>query len=112
VDGLGIGDVDHIVLRDRAHLASDGMVVVVVAVDRQRGELIRPPEVMSHGFVGPEEEPAMLEGVRRVVTAALGGEHHPVDWTGVREALKDDVARYLYEQTRRRPLVLPVTVEV
>ncbi|MSQ35570.1 MAG: ribonuclease J [Dehalococcoidia bacterium] len=112
VDGLGIGDVDHIVLRDRAHLASDGMVVVVVAVDRQRGELTRPPEVMSHGFVGPEEEPAMLEGVRRVVTAALGGEHHPVDWTGVREALKDDVARYLYEQTRRRPLVLPVTVEV
>jgi ribonuclease J len=112
VDGLGVGDVDHIVLRDRQHLASDGMVVLVVALDRHRGELARPPEVMTHGFVGPEEEPAILEGVRRVVAAAVGGEHRAVDWTGIREALKDEVARYLYEQTRRRPLVLPVTVEV
>jgi ribonuclease J len=112
VDGLGIGDVDHIVLRDRQHLASDGMVVVVVALDRQRGDLLHPPEVMSHGFVGPEEEPEIIEGVRRVVMDVLGGESQHIDWTGIRETLKDDVATYLHQQTRRRPLVLPVTVEV
>jgi len=112
VDGLGVGDVDHIVLRDRQHLASDGMVVVVVALNRQAGELLRPPEVMSHGFVGPEEEPEIIEGVQRVVINLLGGESQHVDWTGIRETLKDDVATYLHQQTRRRPLVLPITVEV
>jgi ribonuclease J len=112
VDGLGIGDVDHIVLRDRQHLASDGMVVIVVAIDRQAGGLLRAPEVMSHGFVGPEEEPAILKGIERVVTDSLGGESQHVDWTTIRDTLKDDVATYIHEQTRRRPLVLPITVEV
>ncbi|HRC62928.1 MAG TPA: ribonuclease J [Dehalococcoidia bacterium] len=112
VDGLGVGDVDHIVLRDRQHLASDGMVVVVVALNRQLGELLRPPEVMSHGFVGPEEEPEIIEGVQSVVMNVLGGERQHVDWTGIRETLKDDVATYLHQQTHRRPLVLPITVEV
>jgi ribonuclease J len=112
VDGLGVGDVDHIVLRDRQHLASDGMVVVVVARDRQHGGLQGPPEVMTHGFVGPEEEPAIIEGITRLVTDRLGGEHGRVDWTGIRDTLKDDVATYVHEQTRRRPLVLPITVEV
>jgi ribonuclease J len=112
VDGLGVGDVDHIVLRDRQHLASDGMVVVIVPVDRQHGELLHAPEVMSHGFVGPEEEPQIIEGVREVVMTLLGGESQHIDWTGIRETLKDEVAAYLHQQTRRRPLVLPVTVEM
>jgi ribonuclease J len=112
VDGLGVGDVDHIVLRDRQHLASDGMVVIVVAIDRQVGSLLRPPEIMSHGFVGPDEEPSIIEGIQRVVTDSLGGESQHVDWTTIRDTLKDDVATYVHEQTRRRPLVLPITVEV
>jgi len=112
VDGLGVGDVDHIVLRDRQHLASDGMVVVIVAVDRQRGELLHAPEVMSHGFVGPDEEAPIIEGVRSVVVSVLGGESQHIDWTGIRETLKDEVAAYLHQQTRRRPRVLPVTVEM
>lgn len=112
VDGLGVGDVDHIVLRDRAHLASDGMVVVVVALDRQDGALLRPVEVMSHGFVGPEEEPTISEGIRSLVTDMVGGKEQRVDWAGIRETLKDEVATYIHQQTRRRPLVLPITVEV
>ncbi|MFA7296353.1 MAG: ribonuclease J [Dehalococcoidia bacterium] len=112
VDGLGVGDVDHIVLRDRAHLASDGMVVVVVALDRQDGGLLRPVEVMSHGFVGPEEEPEISEGIRSLVTDMVGGEAQRVDWAGIRETLKGEVATYIHQQTRRRPLVLPITVEV
>ena len=112
VDGLGIGDVDQIVLRDRAHLAGDGMLVVVAAVDRHSGRLVRPPEVMSHGFVGPEEEPALLEGVRQLVTDKLGGEGDRVDWSAIHETLKDDVAAFLHKRTHRRPLVLPVMMEV
>jgi ribonuclease J len=112
VDGLGVGDVDRIVLRDRQHLASDGMVVVVAPVDRQRGELAGVPEVMSHGFVGPEEEAAIIEGVRRLVVALFGGEGKQLDWTGMRETLKAEVASHLYRETHPQPLVLPVTVEV
>ena len=112
VDGLGVGDVDRIVLRDRQHLASDGMLVVVAAIDRQRGELVGVPEVMSHGFVGPEEEQALNDSVRRLVANLFGGEGRQLDWTVMRERLKDEVASHLYRETHRRPLVLPVTVEV
>ena len=112
VDGLGVGDVDQILLRDRAHLASEGMLVVVAAIDRRTGRLVRPPEVMSHGFVGPEEERQLLEGVTQLVTDELGGEGDRVDWTAIHETLKDDVAAYLHKRTHRRPLVLPVMVEV
>ena len=112
VDGLGIGDVDDFVLRDRQHLANDGMLVFVAAIDRHNGKLARAPEVMSHGFVGPEEEPALLEGVRGMVTDVLGGENRATDWRALHETLKDDVAEYLYRQTHRRPLVIPVMLEV
>lgn len=112
VDGLGIGDVDEYVLRDRAHLASDGILVVVVPVDRHSGRLARPPEVMTHGFVGLDEEPAIARGVITLVTDSLGGEGDQVDWTRIHDSLKDDVAAYLREQTNRHPLVLPFVVEV
>ena len=112
VDGLGIGDVDQIVLRDRQHLASDGMVVVVASIDRRTGVLTALPEVMMHGFVGPDQESSVVEGVRALVGKMVGGEGQHTDWTGIRETLKDEVARYLHEHTHRRPLVLPITVEV
>ena len=112
VDGLGVGDIDQIVLRDRQHLASDGMLVVVAAINRQHGTLAGIPEVMSHGFVSPDDESEMIEGVRRLVVDLFGGEGHQLDWTSMRERLKDEVARHLYQETHRRPLVLPVTVEV
>ena len=111
IDGLGIGDVDDFVLRDRQHLANDGMLVFVAAIDRHTGHLTKPPEVMSHGFVGPDEEQALLDGVRARVTDALGGEK-ALDWRALHETLKDDVAEYLYRQTHRRPLVIPVMLEV
>ena len=87
-------------------------MVVVVAIDRQNGALLRPVEVMSHGFVGPEEEPAIADGIRARVTDMVGGEAQHVDWAGIRDTLKDEVATYIHAQTRRRPLVLPITVEV
>ncbi len=112
VDGLGVGDIDQIVLRDRQHLASDGMLVVVAAIHRQHGTLAGVPEVMSHGFVSPDDEADMIEGVRRLVVDLFGGEGRQLDWTSMRERLKDEVASHLYKETHRRPLVLPVTVEV
>ena len=112
VDGLGVGDIDRIVLRDRQHLATDGMLVVVATIDRQHGALAGVPEVMSHGFVGPDDEDEMIEGVRRLVVDLFGGEGRQLDWTSMRETLKDEVASHLYRETHRRPLVLPVTVEV
>ena len=112
VDGLGIGDVDDFVLRDRQHLANDGMLVFVAAIDRHNGKLARPPEVMQHGFVGPDEEQALLDGVRAMVTDVLGGENRALDWRALHETLKDDVAEYLHRQTHRRPLVIPVMLEV
>lgn len=112
VDGLGIGDVDHIVLRDRRHLATDGMVVVVVPIERKGGALSGPPEVMSHGFVTPDDAPPLHTGVRKVVEQLLAGDGRDLDWSGIRDSVKDEVANYLYQQTHRRPLVLPVTVEI
>ncbi|MCC6237207.1 MAG: ribonuclease J [Dehalococcoidia bacterium] len=112
VDGLGIGDVDEYVLRDRAHLASDGFVVLVVPVHRHSGRLARQPEVMTHGFVGLDEEASITQGVIDIVTDALGGEGAEVDWARIHESLKDDVAAFLREQTNRHPLVLPFVVAV
>ncbi len=112
VDGLGIGDVDDFTLRDRAHLASDGLVVFVAAIDHRTGKLARPPEIMTHGFVGAEEAPALVEGVRDLVVGVLGGEQPAIDWRQLHETLKDDVAEYLHRKTHRRPLVIPVMLEV
>jgi ribonuclease J len=112
VDGIGIGDVNDFVLRDRQHLASDGIFVVVAAVDRHTGNLVRNPEVMSHGFVGADEEADLLDGARQIVIDTLGGEERHVDWRKLHDTLKDDVAEYLHRQTHRRPLVIPVMLEV
>ncbi|MCY4639225.1 MAG: ribonuclease J [Chloroflexi bacterium] len=113
VDGLGVGDVDEFVLRDRQHLATDGVLVVIAAVDRHTGRLTRPPEVMSHGFVGPEEEPALLEAGAKLVTDIVGsGPAGRRDWADLHESLKDDVLMLMQKRTHRRPLVLPVMLEV
>ncbi len=112
VDGLGVGDVDHVVLRDRRHLASDGMVVVILAVDKQSGRIVGEPEVVSRGFVDIEESEDLLDQTRRRVIDALRGGDHIVEWGVVNTQVKDAVARFLYDETRRRPMILPVAVEV
>jgi ribonuclease J len=112
VDGLGVGDVDQVVLRDRRHLATDGMVVVIVAVERQTGRLVGRPDVVSRGFVDIEESADLLEQTRDKAAAALDGADHMLEWSVANTRLKDVVARFLHEQTRRRPMVLPVSVEV
>ena len=112
IDGLGVGDIDEYVLRDRAYLSTDGVLVVIVAVDARTGRLARPAEVLSRGFVDNEEHAALLDRAARVAEKALEGREHAAPAGEVNARLKDALAKFLYDETRRRPMVLPVTIEV
>ncbi|HLF76582.1 MAG TPA: ribonuclease J [Dehalococcoidia bacterium] len=112
VDGIGVGDVDHVVLRDRQHLATDGMVVVILAVDKQTGKLVGKPDIVSRGVTSIEESQELLEGTREAVISSLQGADHIVEWSVVNQTVREAVGRYLYSETHRRPMVLPVAVEV
>ncbi len=112
VDGMGIGDVDQHILRDRAHLSTDGVVVVFVAVDKQTGRLTRPPEVLSRGFVDVDEREDLLERSKDVVVGSLEGAAHYAEFGDINARIKDALSKFLYDETRRRPMVLTVTVEV
>ncbi|HEY8173079.1 MAG TPA: ribonuclease J [Dehalococcoidia bacterium] len=112
VDGLGVGDIDHVVLRDRKHLASDGMVVVIVAMDKRTGHVAGRPEVVSRGFVDMDESDDLIERTRDQVLRSLESPDHIVEWGAVHTQVKESVAKFLYDETRRRPMVLPVAVEV
>ena len=113
VDGLSVGEVGDVVLRDRRALANDGMFMIVVTVDKQTGTVIGRPEIVTRGFVHLNElDPLMEEAVDRVIKAIdMPGDH--ISEVGLlKEQVKDGVSRYLYEQTKRRPMVFPVVVEV
>jgi len=113
VDGLSVGDVGEVVLRDRRALASDGMFIVVVTVDKQTGQIVAKPEIVTRGFVhGNERDPLMEEAVDRMMTAIEGQGDRTSEVGLLKSQIKDEISRYLYEQTRRRPLVFPVVVEV
>jgi ribonuclease J len=113
VDGLSVGDVGEIVLRDRRALANDGMFMVVVTVDKQTGTIIGKPEIVTRGFVHlNEKDPIMEEAVARVVSAIDNPGDHISEVGLLKSQIKDGVSRYLYEQTKRRPMVFPVVVEV
>jgi ribonuclease J len=112
VDGLGVGDIDHVVLRDRKHLASDGMVVVIMPMDKNTSHLTGRPEVVSRGFVDMDESEGLIERTRDHVVHAMSDEDRPLEWGAVQSSVKESVAKFLYSETKRRPMVLPVRVEV
>jgi ribonuclease J len=101
-----------VVLRDRQHLASDGMIVVVIAVDKRSGRVVGKPDVVSRGFVDVEESEELLERTRDMVVAALEGANHIAESGVIHSKVKEAIAKFLYQETRRRPMVLPVAVEV
>jgi len=112
VDGLSVGEVGDVVLRDRRALANDGMFLVVVAVDKQTGEMVGRPEIVTRGFVA-EPDDRLLEGAAERIARAI---ENPGDHTSeialLKAQIKDGLSQYLYERTKRRPLVFPVVVEV
>lgn len=114
VDGLGIGDVSEAVLRDRRLLASDGIIVAVVTIDSQTGELLAGPDLISRGFLLEEEADDFLEDARAEIRDSLASlaEDEVTDWTQIRRAVRRSLGRYVHNETGRRPIVLPVVMEV
>jgi ribonuclease J len=112
VDGLGVGDVDQHILRDRAHLSTDGVVVVIANVDKQTGKLTSPVEILSRGFVDVEENEELLTESKDVVARSLSTASHIAEVGDTNARIRDALNKFLYDRTRRRPMVLAVTVEV
>ena len=113
VDGLSVGDIGNVVLRDRRMLSKDGIVMVVVTLDSQTGKVIGRPDIISRGFVDPVEAKDMIEESRDVVARAVDhGTDKPADWGFVSTKVKDTLRRFYYDQTRRSPMILPFMVKV
>ncbi|MBI2018328.1 ribonuclease J [Candidatus Daviesbacteria bacterium] len=113
VDGLGIGDIGHIVLRDRQKMSEEGVVVVVVSLDRHTGKLTGDPDIISRGFVFEEFAQDLLDEAKRVLSDNLAQHiHKNTDWRFVRKLVEDSLEKFFYDATGRRPLVLPTVVEI
>ena len=114
VDGTGVGDVGSVVLRDRKHLAQDGMVVVCVNISGQDGSIVTGPDIITRGFIYVKESEELLEELRIVATEAIErcGRKRVRDWTAVKTAIKNDLSGYLYKTTKRNPMILPVIMEI
>ena len=114
IDGLGVGDVGNIVLRDRKLLSQDGILVVVVTLSKQNGTILSGPDIISRGFVYVRESEELLDEANRIVTQTLVKcmEENVNEWSSLKNNVKDALGRYLYEQTRRRPMILPIIMEV
>lgn len=114
VDGLGVGDVGSIVLRDRKHLAEDGIIVITVAIDGVTREVVSGPDVVSRGFVYVKESEELMSSLNEVVCDVLENcyIHNIRDWNTIKIRIKDGVAKFLFSQTHRSPMVLPVIMEV
>ena len=114
VDGLGVGDVGHVVLRDRRQLAQDGILIVALSVDKESAQLLAGPDVVTRGFVYVKESEALIEDIRERVRQIYQRclEQRLMDWFSVKAAIREDLAKYLYERTKRRPMILPIILEI
>lgn len=114
VDGLGVGDVGSIVLRDRKHLAQDGLIIVVVAMDSATGEVVSGPDIVSRGFVYVREAEDMMSDARRVCLRAVDRcrEQEVQDWGSIKNAIKDQLGQFVWGRTKRSPMILPIIQEV
>ncbi len=114
VDGLGVGDVGNIVLRDRKHLGEDGLMVVVITISSKSGKIIAGPDIISRGFVYVRESEDLMGEARRVVREALKvcESQNITEWSVLKNTTKDVLRSFLYEKTKRRPMILPVVMEV
>ena len=114
VDGLGVGDVGNIVLRDRQHLSQDGLIVIVMTMDSSTGEIVSGPDVVSRGFVYVRESENLMEDVKRVIREEVKKceEKRIRDWSTIKSALKDNLRDYIFQKTKRNPMILPVIMEI
>ena len=114
VDGTGVGDVGSVVLRDRKHLAQDGMIVVCVSISTQDGAVITGPDIITRGFIYVKESEDLMEELRYVAMEAIERcrRKRIRDWTAIKTAIKNDLSGYLYKTTKRNPMILPVIMEI
>ena len=114
VDGLGVGDVGSIVLRDRKHLAQDGLIIVVVGIDRAENEVVSGPELISRGFVYVREAEELMDEARLLLADTL--EHcSPAelrDWNALKAKLRDVLSDHIFHKTKRSPMILPIIMEI
>jgi len=114
VDGLGIGDVEEVVLRDRRNLAKEGMLVLITTIDKRTGNLLKSPDIISRGFIYLRENQELLEEIRkklRGIIARLAGQRD-VDPDYLKTLIREQISQFLYNKTKRRPMVLPVVIEI
>lgn len=114
VDGLGVGDVGNIVLRDRQAMAKDGIFVVILTVEHETGKIVTSPDIISRGFVYMRAAEDLIHGARNEVRKMFSShnEKYPMNWDYIKRAIRDDLGEFLYRRTQRRPMVIPVIIEV
>ncbi len=114
VDGLGVGDVGNIVLRDRQHLSQNGLIIVVVTLEKHSNMLVSGPDIVSRGFVYVRESENLMEECHDVAYDALSGclDKNITDWGKIKTAIKDDLGEFLWKRTKRNPMILPIITEV
>lgn len=114
VDGLGVGDVGNIVLRDRKHLAQDGLIIVVATISSDTHTVVSGPDVISRGFVYVRESEGLIDSVKIVASESLKKcmENNTTDWSTMKNSVKNNIAHYIYEKTKRSPMILPIIMEV
>ena len=114
VDGLGVGDVGSIVLRDRQHLSQDGLIVIVMTMDNQTGEIVAGPDVISRGFVYVRESENLMDDVKSFIREEIRDleNKHIRDWSTIKSTLKDDVRDFVFDRTKRNPMILPIIMEM
>ena len=114
VDGLGVGDVGNVVLRDRQHLAEDGIMVVVLALDSYNGVLVSGPDIVSRGFVYVRESESLMEEATEVVNDTVNHclDRGITDWGKLKSSIRDSLGEYVWKKTKRRPMILPIIMEV
>ena len=114
VDGLGVGDVGNIVLRDRQLLSQNGLLIIVVTLDKYSNNLIAGPDIVSRGFVYVRESETLMEDCRAVVEEALEKclRKNVTDWGKIKTTIKDSLSEFLWKRTKRSPMILPIITEV
>lgn len=114
VDGLGVGDVGVIVLRDRKHLAQDGLIIAVATIDRKNRTVLAGPDIVSRGFVYVRESEELLDGARELLYDSLKDclDHSIYEWSAMKGKMKDSLSNYIYQKTKRSPMILPIIMEV
>jgi len=114
VDGLGVGDVGNIVLRDRQHLSQDGLIIIVLTMDSSTGEVVSGPDVISRGFVYVRESENLMDDIKKIVREDIRKceERQIKDWSTIKSSLRDGLRDYVYQKTKRNPMILPIIMEI